>query len=148
MRKVSLAVLVFINTVSFNSCKQNPSDKENGVSTDIIGAQGAFEFAENAHDFGKIIQGEKVSYSFKFKNNGSSALVISSAHGSCGCTVPRYPKEPIAPGAQGVIDVTFDSDSKSGMVSKTVTLVANTNPNTTVLTITAEVEVPEKTKQN
>mgnify|MGYP002368555356 CR=1 FL=1 len=98
------------------------------------------KFNEMEHDFGKIKAGDKVKYSFKFKNSGKEPLIINSAKGSCGCTVPSYPKEPVAPGAEGVIDVEFNSAGKSGAQTKTVTLNANTDPNPTRLTIKAEVE--------
>lgn len=103
------------------------------------------KFEKETHDFGKIMQGEKVQYSFKFKNEGKTDLIISSAAGSCGCTVPNYPKEPVAPGAEAKIDVTFDSAGKMGRQSKTVTLVTNAVPNTKVLTITGEVQEPAGT---
>ena len=102
-----------------------------------------FQFAEEVHDFGKIIQGEKVSYSFKFKNVGKSDLVISDARGSCGCTIADYPKTAIAPGAEGSIDVKFNTEGKKGFQTKTVTLSANTQPSSKVLTIKAKVQVPE-----
>lgn len=103
-----------------------------------------FEFVEEVKDFGQITQGEIVSTSFRFKNVGKSDLIISSAQGSCGCTVPKWPKEPIKPGAEGVIDVTFDSNGKKGMQNKTITLVANTVPNTRVLALKGEVLAPSK----
>jgi hypothetical protein len=79
-------------------------------------------FAEEKHDFGKITQGEKVSYSFTFKNTGNSDLIVSNASASCGCTIPNYPKVPVKPGEESKIDVVFNSDGKSGLVEKTVTL--------------------------
>lgn len=103
-----------------------------------------FSFEVDQHHFGVITQGEKVSYSFKFKNTGKAPLIISSANASCGCTVPEYSKDPIAPGDEGFINVTYNSEGKAGMESKTVTLIANTIPNTKILTISAEVQVPEK----
>jgi len=102
-----------------------------------------FEFVEEVKDFGKITQGESISTSFRFKNVGQSDLIISSAQGSCGCTVPEWPKEPIKPGAEGVIDVTFNSTGKQGMQNKTITLVANTIPNTKVIALKGEVLTPE-----
>ena len=72
----------------------------------------AFTFEKEEHDFGILIDGEKVSYSFRFTNSGDAPLIISNAKGSCGCTVPNYPKEPIAPGATASIDVTFDSKGR------------------------------------
>ena len=108
------------------------------------GSSPQFSFDEEIHDFGKITQGERVSYAFKFKNTGGSDLVISSARGSCGCTVPQYSKAPVASGAEGLVHVEFNSEGKSGKVEKTVTVVSNTNPNTYVLTIKAEIIVPEE----
>jgi hypothetical protein len=127
------------------------------VSTDVInvpatasdkpaesGSAAMISFNEEKHDFGKITQGEKVSWAFTFKNTGGSDLVISSAQGSCGCTVPSYPHVPVKPGESSKVDVVFDSEGKSGLVQKTVTLITNCNPSTKVLTISATVIVPEE----
>jgi hypothetical protein len=100
------------------------------------------QFAETEFDFGKMKQGDQVEHVFKFTNTGSEPLIIEDAKGSCGCTVPSYPKEPVAPGASGEILVKFNSAGKSNNQQKTVTLTANTNPLQTVLTIKAFVEVP------
>ena len=86
-----------------------------------------------------LIDGEKVTFSFRFTNSGDKPLIISNAKGSCGCTVPNYPKEPIAPGNSSYIDVTFDSKGRTGKQSKAVTITANTNPNTKVIRINSEV---------
>jgi len=102
-----------------------------------------FTFKEETFDFGSIPEGESVTHDYAFRNTGQSDLVISSASGSCGCTVPEYPKHAVAPGEEGVIRVTFNSNSKIGMQHKTVTLIANTIPNSKVLTITGEVS-PKK----
>jgi len=138
------------------SCKQekqkgvpdnaiNPDVMKNPASAsgDANGKLPTMEFAEDTHDFGQMVQGEKVSYTFNFKNNGKADLVISSAAGSCGCTVPEYPKTAVPPGATGYVKVTFDSSGKQGHQDKTVTLVANTIPNSKVLHITATVDIPE-----
>jgi hypothetical protein len=79
-------------------------------------------FEEMEFNFGTIKQGDIVTHEFKFKNTGKEPLVISEAHGSCGCTVPEYPKEPIKPNGSGVIKVTFNSAGKMGQQDKTVTL--------------------------
>ena len=84
-----------------------------------------------------------VSTNFKFKNVGKSDLIISSAQGSCGCTVPEWPKEPIKPGEEGKIAVTFNSTGKQGKQNKTITLVANTIPNTKVIALKGDVLVPK-----
>ena len=99
---------------------------------------------EAIFDFGEMQQGESVTHDFVLKNIGDANLIISTAKGSCGCTVPEWPKEPIAKGEQATIKVTFNSAGKSGKQNKTVTLVTNAIPNTKVITITGNVIVPEK----
>lgn len=99
----------------------------------------SIQFEKTIHNFGKIKDGASVSYTFKFKNTGNKPLKIMNAKGSCGCTVPKWPKEPIAPGANGEIQVTFNSKGKSGKQHKSVTLTANTDPANTRLYIKAEV---------
>jgi hypothetical protein len=99
----------------------------------------AFEFEEVFHDFGDIAEGTKAETVFKFTNTGEAPLIITTAQGSCGCTVPDYPKTPIAPGASGEIKVSFDSSGRAGKQDKTVTLDANTNPRSTILKITSNV---------
>lgn len=120
----------------------NPATAENESGTDGNVAVPAFKFEKEVHDFGTIVQGEKVAYSFKFTNTGEGDLIITDAKGSCGCTVPEWPKEPVPPGGEGKIDVVFNSDGKSGQQNKKVTITANTVPNKTVLAINGVVEVP------
>ncbi|MCS6934813.1 MAG: DUF1573 domain-containing protein [Chitinophagales bacterium] len=97
------------------------------------------QFTKTTHDFGKVKAGEKVKTKFHFKNTGNNPLVISNAAGSCGCTVPSYPRMPLKPGEEGDIDVEFDSSGKRGEEIKTVTVTANTEPRQIVLTIKATV---------
>jgi hypothetical protein len=96
-------------------------------------------FEKEVHDFGTVKEGDEVTYVFKFKNSGDKPLLISDAKGSCGCTVPDYPKNPIAPGEKGEIKVKFNSKGKPGAQTKFVTLNANTIPAETRLTIKANV---------
>jgi hypothetical protein len=100
----------------------------------------SIQFAESAHNFGNIKQDTKNVKKFKFKNTGSNPLIIENATGSCGCTVPDYPKEPIAPGASGEITVEYSPGKQQGQNTKTVTITANTEPKQTTLTISANVE--------
>ncbi len=102
------------------------------------------EFEKDFHDFGRIIQGEKVSYSFKFTNAGESDLIISKVSTSCGCTVPEFPKTPIRPGESNKITVKFDSENRRGFQNKSITVVSNTQPNSVVLRIKAQVVLPEE----
>ena len=104
------------------------------------------EMHEVNYDFGTINQGESVTHEFKIKNIGKGSLIISSAKGSCGCTVPEWPKKPIQQGEVEVIKVTFNSAGKKGKQRKTVTLLTNAIPNTKVLTILGEIIVPKKNK--
>lgn len=102
------------------------------------------EFNSVEHDFGKVIQGEVVSYSFKFKNTGKSDLVIANISAACGCTASEYPKTPVKPGEESTIEVIFQSAGKQGFQNKTLQVAANTQPSNTVLTIKAMVIIPEK----
>ena len=106
---------------------------------DGVNGEAILTFEKEEHDFGVLIDGEKVSYSFHFSNTGDAPLIISTAKGSCGCTVPNFPKDPIEPGKGGTIDVTFNSSGRTGIQNKAVTLTANTNPNKKVIRIKSEV---------
>lgn len=99
------------------------------------------KFEELDFNFGTIKQGESVTHIFKFKNEGKEPLIINTAVGSCGCTVPEYPKEPIRPNGPGEIKVTFNSAGKSGPQDKTVTITYDTDK-TVVLHMRGTVEVP------
>lgn len=99
----------------------------------------AFSFGEALHDFGTINDGDVVEHIFAFTNNGEAPLIISDAKGSCGCTVPEWPKEPIPVGGTGEIKVKFNSKNKPGVQNKTVTITANTWPATNRLQIKANV---------
>ncbi len=118
---------------------QNPASA-NG-SNDKSGLP-VIEFENYEHDFGQLIQGERVSYAFRFTNTGKSDLVIASANAGCGCTVPNFPRHPIKPGEKGTIEVAFNSTGRSGVQNQRVSIVANTQPNTTVLTVRANIVVP------
>lgn len=107
------------------------------VAVDPNAPQITFE-TEN-HDFGTFKQDGNGVYEFKFKNTGKSPLIINNAQGSCGCTVPTWPKEPILPGKTGVIKVSYDT-KRIGAFNKNVTLTSNAKNPTTVLTIKGVVE--------
>lgn len=92
-------------------------------------------------DFGKVATGTKVTHQFKFTNTGSEPLTITNVKPSCGCTTPNWTKEAIEPGAEGVIDVVFNTAGKSGIQSKTVTVTGNFEGSLTeVLRIKGEVD--------
>jgi outer membrane murein-binding lipoprotein Lpp len=99
----------------------------------------AMEFETIDHDFGTINEGDVVEYTYKFKNTGEAPLIIQGAQGSCGCTVPEWPKEPVPVGGTGIIKAKFDSNGKQNTQNKTVTVTANTWPKQTVLRFKAMV---------
>ena len=91
------------------------------------------------HDFGRITQGESISYSFHFRNTGSADLVISGCSATCGCTVADYPRGRIAPGKDGYVTVSFNSQGKTGQQYQEVTVNSNAQPSRNILKITAQV---------
>jgi len=103
----------------------------------------AITFENKEHNFGEITQGDKVTYDFKFKNTGEADLLISDARGSCGCTIPEYPKTAIKPGESSKIKVSFNSANKHGETKKSVTLLCNTKEGKEQLTIRATINVSE-----
>jgi hypothetical protein len=108
------------------------------VSKDGKYPEMAFEFKE--HDFGMINRGDIVTCFFKFENTGDADLIISRAVGSCGCTVPEYPKTPLKPGEKAKIKVTFNSGGKHGKQQKSVTILTNTKEATEILLVKAEIK--------
>lgn len=114
------------------SALEEPAVAPTGPATTIA-------FEESTHEFGKINEGDVVEHTFVFTNTGNTPLIIQDAKASCGCTVPKKPEQPIAPGETGEIQVRFNSQGKPGMQNKTVTVTANTEPATTRLFIKADV---------
>ena len=94
-----------------------------------------FTFEETEFDFGEIAQGDVVKHSFKFKNTGEAPLVISDIKTTCGCTTPQYTKDPVAPGESGEILVQFNSAGKAGVINKRVTIYANVEGGTDMISI-------------
>lgn len=138
-------MIVIITLVSCNNNKGKVSTDlvNNPVTADGInkGASApAIKFEKNEHDFGKILQGEQLSYTFKFKNTGNAPLIITSIEKTCGCTSPEYSKEPIKPGEEGKITITYDSKGHKGFQNKRLIVKTNTNPSESILRIKAQVE--------
>ena len=150
MNNVKYIVTFGIFLMLFASCGSRDNDI---LSTDVVTnpktASGeeksglpVIEFEKEIHDFGKVIQGERVTYNFKFENTGKADLIISHVSSSCGCTIPKFPKVPIKPGEQKIMSVTFDSGGRKGKQNKTVTVVSNCQPNKTIVRIKAMVITP------
>ena len=100
-------------------------------------------FAEDRYEFGDVKQGDKVEHTFEFENTGNAPLVISNVLTTCGCTVPKWPREAIPPGGTGKIDVVFNSANKSGVQNKVITILSNAKENRTKITLYGEVKVED-----
>lgn len=146
-----MRIIIFVLLVLSVACNRGGGDQlpgdlvRNPKSAVESGSEkklAAITFENDTHDFGRIIQGEKISYAFKYTNTGNADLIISKVSASCGCTVPTYTREPVKPGGTGVISVAFDSNNRKGFQHKTITVMTNTIPNTTVLNIKAMVVTP------
>ncbi len=139
---IGLLVLGACNNAPKKTTNQKPIQKQD-VKPAVVSNQKApvLVFDETVHDFGKMVQGEIVKYSFHFKNVGKADLRISRVSTSCGCTVGKYPHEPVKPGEEGDIEVTFNSAHKMGYQNKSIMILSNTDPNRIVLRIKAMVEV-------
>lgn len=137
MKKVLLTTIsaMVLSIFSFSSKAQE-------VTTDMEAKPSLADIAfdKEVHDYGNIKQGGNGVYEFKFKNTGKEPLIITSAHGSCGCTVPEWPKQPIKPGETSVIKVSYDT-KRVGPINKTVTINSNAKTSAVkVLRITGNIE--------
>jgi len=143
MKKLFLSAI--IAGMLFTACNSSSTQNQTtaAVTADAPSATNApvMKFEKETYDFGKIKQGDKVTYEFKFTNNGKSPLIIKDAVATCGCTKPEWPQAPIAPGADGFIKVTFNSAAKMGLQDKQITITANTNPAQSIVHLIGEVAV-------
>ena len=117
----------------------NPKSAEQPTGKEPI-----ITFDKTEHEFGKLLQGEVVTYSFHFTNTGNAPLLITEVKTSCGCTAGDFPREPIKPGQDGLIKATYDSKGHHGFQSRTLSVTSNTNPSTTVLRLKADVMTPDE----
>ena len=146
MKKL-LFVLTAITLVSLVACKTADKKPENTLSseerTKMANDSANFtsiEWLDSINtDLGNVKEGAIVEVSYRFKNAGNKTLVIEDVSAGCGCTVPEKPEQPFAPGQEGVIKASFNG-SGSGMISKSVTVTANTNPTLHNLTFTGEIK--------
>lgn len=115
---------------------ENPNSAE---GYDAAAAMPVMSFDCNMHDFGRLSEGESISYSFHFRNTGNADLVIAGCNASCGCTVADYPRGRIAPGGEGYVTVTFKTQGKFGQQYQEVTVLSNAQPARIKLKITAQV---------
>lgn len=153
MVKKSVLMVAVLAAFMLGSCKENAADKikEENIATaaerDAASSKSpVITFEETEFDFGNIARGTKVEHVFKFKNTGDAPLTIVDAKSSCGCTVPTWTKNAIAPGDEGEMLVKFDGSGQN-QVTKTITLTTNTKEGTEFLKIKAFVEPDNPTSQ-
>ena len=137
MKKSILTLSLFFTTLlAFNLSHAQVAVGEENVAK--------ISFDKSTHDYGQIEQHANGECVFVFTNTGTSPLKITNAKGSCGCTVPEWPREPVAPGEIGVIDVKFNSKGKKGKQNKRVTLTTNMVPSQQVLIVKGQVNIKEE----
>ncbi len=149
MKKQTVYVFLsmFVMACGLSACggkKSNKTANTTAEVTDSLPPQGitdrpVFTFVTDSHDFGQVEEGELVKRSYRFTNTGTAPLIISDASAQCGCTVPQFPKNPVAVGETNEIVVHFNSKERTGIQNKEITITANTEPTLTVLTLRGEV---------
>lgn len=151
MKKIVFIAIALVS-FTFTSCKKDSASSkvkseniEAAAARDAEISKGvpAITWDKVEHDFGDLKQGEKVETIFTLTNSGEGDLVITGAKGSCGCTVPQWPKEAIKPGTTAEIKVVFNSSGKKNKTTNTVTLTTNTEKGNEIVRIKAFVE-PKK----
>jgi len=116
---------------SRNNSAQNADDSDSATAV--------ITFNEYEHSFGTVREGRKLRHTFTFENTGAGSLVIQSVRTTCGCTVPRYDRKPVASGKAGKIEVELDTSGRNGMQSQTITVTSNATVPVVILRITADV---------
>ena len=149
MKKTLASTLLLLSLLLAAACAD--TQKNGDIDVDLINnpnsAQGydqsarvpKITFDSDLHDFGRITAGESISYSFHFRNTGDADLVLSGCSATCGCTVADYPRGRIAPGKEGYVTVTFNSQGKTGQQYQEVIVTSNAQPGRNILKITAQV---------
>lgn len=148
MKRLAILIITAL-AFTFTSCKNGGNatkkintenlEKASNRDAEIKKGTASIKFDKSVYDFGTVNEGDIVETTFELTNNGKTDLVITNAQGSCGCTVPTWPKKPIKPGEIAKIDVRFNTSGKPNKQSKTVTLTTNTESGREVLTIKGSV---------
>ena len=140
MKKYILFLLVMITIFSCDNRRKDKiaDDKATQIALALKDST-TVQIIDTVFNFSKITDGEKVEYSYRFKNTGNKPLVIVEASSTCGCTVPEKPEKPIMPGETGFIKVVFDSKGRVGTTHKLIKVISNANPAFPELLLTGEV---------
>ncbi|MBW7914053.1 MAG: DUF1573 domain-containing protein [Taibaiella sp.] len=154
---VASSLMVMLVACGDNAQKEQSQSKDGLLSTELVSnprsAKGldtaaynelpTMDFEDSVHDFGLLTEGMKATHAFEFVNNGKTPLIVSAAKGSCGCAVAEYPRDPIAPGASGIIQVVFDTYGKNGHQEKSIAITTNSKRGTEMLYIKADVKAAQ-----
>lgn len=117
MRKYLFLLLVLVLAAPAFAQESQNGEKKNGA---------VISFDKKTHEFGDMMQGDKVEHTFYFTNTGNEPLIITNVQVQCGCTTPKgWPREPIPPGGKGELTISFNSAGKMGRQNKTVTVISN-----------------------
>ena len=144
MKKI-LAAALAISSLCYCDIRHTKNDKESTDAKDKDSSAMVFKdstsvaMIDSVYNFGKVTDGEKVEFNFRFRNTGKNPLIVTSAKASCGCTIPETPDEPIAPGEIGHIKAVFNSKGRVGEVHKEITVTSNAFPSFPQLKLEGEV---------
>ncbi len=139
MKKITFFLMMTCASImAFAQDKKAETNNENANAAEIT-------FESEVHDYGTMDYGADGVYGFKFTNTGKEPLIISDAKGSCGCTVPKWPKEPVLKGQSNYINVSYDT-KRPGPFTKTVTINSNAKTPSKVITIKGVVKSQEQTE--
>ena len=143
-------ILILVAAIIFASCGSADSSAEVDAAREAGSKQlTTVQWIDSVRDYGRIIEGQKLAVSFRFKNSGDKPLIIESVHPACGCTVADYPKQPLKPGEEGEITGEFNSEGREGQQHKEIAVTTNTATRTQNLVFEVTVAGrPQKEKTN
>ena len=133
--KTTILTLAAVITFAFAANAQTPATTTTPAQVAPNPNAADFKFETDNHDFGNIKEGVQATYDFKFTNVGKEPLVITNVQASCGCTTPKWPKEPIKPGESGMITAVYNSNGRPNAFQKAITVYSNAKTPTKVLNI-------------
>lgn len=117
-------VFLFL-TIGIFACGQKSTSENNSNKTDLPAEKTTIEFKEKMHNFGHLLAGEIVVYTFEFSNTGTANYQINNIHSDCGCVQTNYGKTPVKPGQNGTIEIEFDTSGLVGKEFKTIEINGN-----------------------
>ena len=134
-------IFVLVLWLSLAACNHKAPNNEatNGQDSEQTGG-GSIAIENEFFDFGKLTNGEVVTHKFTFTNKGTEDLIVKHVQVSCGCTTPDYTREPIPPGGQGFVTLSYNSAGFHGKVNKSATIFTNGDPSEATLHFSAEIE--------